>query len=87
MDVSVDRKRWMTECLRHHHTRGFVADAGERFEKLPIIGDLPTRFKNLLSHPTKIFCLGRGKTDFTYEAQNLIWFKKRHFLGSVCAGK
>ena len=61
MYVGINWEGRMTECLRHHHTGGLVADTGERFEKLPIIGDLPTRFKNLLGHPTKILGLGRGR--------------------------
>ena len=67
MDVSVDRKRRMTECLRHHHTGGLVADTG---------GNSRNSQSSVTSPPASRICSAirrrflpwSGQDHFTYEA-------------------
>lgn len=44
MNVGVDGKGGYAEGLRHHHARGFVADAGEGFQVLKTLRHFSFKF-------------------------------------------
>ncbi len=87
VDVRVDRERRDAEAAAHDDRRRLVADAGERFEEVPVADHLAAGVDDLIRHQPQVLGLGRRESDRPDVGEDLIGIERRHLLGRVGHGE